>query len=52
MFKSSLLYRRWWYIKKRNIKRIRMLLRLSMAACLTYLAVVLMNLDIMKLLGF
>jgi len=34
MFRGSMLYRRWWYVKKRNIKRIHFMLRLVMAAVL------------------
>jgi len=32
MIKNSILYHRWWYIKKRNIKKIRLLLRFVLAA--------------------
>lgn len=31
MIRNSNLYRRWWYIKRRNINRIRLLLRLLIA---------------------
>ncbi len=31
MFRNSKLYRRWWYVKRRNINRIRLLLRLLIA---------------------
>lgn len=40
MLRTSRLYRRWWYMKKRNIKRIRLLLRLVITAliiCILYL---------------
>jgi hypothetical protein len=31
MFRNSNLYRRWWYVKRRNINRIRLLVRLLIA---------------------
>ncbi|HOQ07884.1 MAG TPA: hypothetical protein PLP87_08790 [Clostridiales bacterium] len=31
MFRNSKLYRRWWYVKRRNINRIRLLVRLLIA---------------------
>lgn len=31
VIRNSNLYRRWWYIKRRNINRIRLLLRLLIA---------------------
>ncbi len=34
MFRSSMFYRRWWYVKKRNIKKIHFMLRLALAAIL------------------
>ncbi|MEN6315629.1 MAG: hypothetical protein ABFD25_15450 [Clostridiaceae bacterium] len=37
MFKNCILYRRWWYVKRRNIKKIRLLLRLALAAIIMWL---------------
>ena len=51
MFRSSRLYRRWWYIKKRNINRIRMLLRLAITVLIISIVYLFTQLNIIELLG-
>jgi hypothetical protein len=51
MFRSSNLYRRWWYMKKRNIKRIRMLLRLALTALIMVVVYLFTQINIFELLG-
>lgn len=40
MIRNSILYRRWWYVKRRNIKKIRLLLRLALAAIIMWLVLI------------
>ena len=52
MIRNSILYRRWWYVRKRNIKKIRLLLRLTLAAMIIGLVVFLEQNNIFSILGF
>lgn len=40
MFRNSMLYRRWWYVKRRNLRRFRLMLRLMITAFIVYVAYV------------
>jgi hypothetical protein len=51
MFRNSNLYRRWWYTKRRNIKRIRMLLRLGITVLIMSVVYMLIQINIFDLLG-
>lgn len=46
MFRNSNLYRRWWYVKRRNINRIRMLLRLLITLLIMAVILLFARLDI------
>ncbi|NLK86941.1 MAG: hypothetical protein GX279_05565 [Clostridiaceae bacterium] len=51
MFRNSRLYRRWWYMKKRNIKRIRMLLRFAITILIICIVYLFSQISIAELLG-
>ncbi|HEX2944736.1 MAG TPA: hypothetical protein VHT96_02135 [Clostridia bacterium] len=52
MFRNSILYRRWWYIKRRNTRLIRLLLRLAITALITGLAVLVSQSDLFHLITY
>lgn len=51
MFRNSLLYRRLWYVRKRNIKKIHLLLRLALAVLIMWAVILLSRQDILAVLG-
>jgi hypothetical protein len=51
VFRNSRLYRRWWYMKKRNIKRIRMLLRFAITVLIVCIFYLISQINIIDLLG-
>lgn len=51
MLRGSKLYRRWWYIKKRNIRKLRMLLRLALTALIMCIVLLVTQINILELLG-
>jgi len=52
MFRKSMIYRRWWYIKKRNIRKIRLLLRFTIVAVIMCLVAIFVQCNILQLMGF
>ncbi|NLV36340.1 MAG: hypothetical protein GXY17_06670 [Clostridiaceae bacterium] len=52
MFRKSRIYRRWWYVKKRNTRQIRLLLRFAIATLVISLTAIVLQLDILRVLGF
>jgi len=52
MFRNSRFYRRWWYIKRRNIRKLRLLLRLTLAALIMSLVFLVAQSNIRMLFGF
>jgi hypothetical protein len=52
MLRNSILYRRLWYVRKRNIKKIHLLLRLTLAAAILWAVFTLSRQDILSALGF
>ena len=51
MFRNSILYRRLWYVRKRNIKKIHLLLRLVLAAAIMWAVFMFSQHDILTALG-
>jgi len=52
MFRNCMLYRRWWYVKRRNIKKIRLILRLSLAAIIMWFVLMISQSTVFTLLSF
>jgi hypothetical protein len=51
MLRNSILYRRWWYVKRRNIRRLRMLLRVAITAFITCIVLLITHINILGFLG-
>lgn len=52
MFRNSILYRRWWYIKRRNLRCFRLMLRLAITALIIGIAILVSQSDMLRLLAY
>gem|GEM_PF-663536 len=52
MFRNSILYRRWRYVKRRNLRRFRLLLRLAITALIISAAIIVSQSGLLHLITY